>query len=92
MRRTACLAGLAALIVGVLALGAMAQPPQKEGNSGGKDKGKGKGPLEIDRASVQSGIQWFATWDSGLREAQRSGRPILMVSAAPHCAGVSGVW
>lgn len=38
------------------------------------------------------GIQWFPTWESGLREAQRTGRPILFVSAAPHCAGVSGMW
>jgi hypothetical protein len=38
------------------------------------------------------GIAWFATWDSGLREAQRTGKPILLVAAAPHCAGVSGVW
>jgi hypothetical protein len=37
-------------------------------------------------------IQWFATWESGLAEAQRSGRPILLVAAAPHCAGVSGIW
>lgn len=38
------------------------------------------------------GIQWYATWESGLREAQSTGRPILLVSAAPHCAGVSGTW
>jgi len=39
-----------------------------------------------------AGIQWFATWSSGLQEAERSGRPILLVAAAPHCAGVSGTW
>ena len=38
------------------------------------------------------GIPWFATWESGLREAQRTGKPILLVAAAPHCAGVSGIW
>ena len=65
-----------------LATGAAAQPPKKEG----------KGPLEIERSSVKGGIQWFATWESGLREAGRTGRPILLVSAAPHCAGVSGIW
>lgn len=41
---------------------------------------------------VLKGIQWFATWESGLREAQRTGWPILLVSGAPHCAGVSGIW
>ncbi len=39
-----------------------------------------------------AGIQWYATWESAQREAQRTGRPILLVSAAPHCAGVSGIW
>ncbi len=37
-------------------------------------------------------IQGFGTWESGLREAERTGKPILLVSAAPHCAGVSGIW
>src|SRR5262245_23310204 len=48
-------------------------------------------PVDADDGTAQGGIQWFATWESGLREAQRSGRPILLVSAAPHCAGVSGI-
>jgi hypothetical protein len=39
-----------------------------------------------------AGIQWFATWESGLKEAGSTGRPILLVSAAPHCAGVPGTW
>jgi hypothetical protein len=38
------------------------------------------------------GIQWFATWEAGLREAQRTGQPILLVAATPHCGGVSGMW
>lgn len=37
-------------------------------------------------------IQWFATLERGLAEATRTGKPILFVSAAPHCAGVSGMW
>jgi hypothetical protein len=40
----------------------------------------------------QGGIQWFPTLQSGLREAGRAGRPILLVAAAPHCAGVPGIW
>jgi anti-sigma factor RsiW len=39
-----------------------------------------------------AGVAWFATWESGLREAQRTGKPILLVAAAPSCAGVSGIW
>jgi hypothetical protein len=37
-------------------------------------------------------IAWYGTWESGLREAKRSQRPILLVSAAPHCHRVSGLW
>ncbi len=37
-------------------------------------------------------IQWYATLDRGLAEAKRTGKPILLVSGAPHCAGVSGMW
>lgn len=38
------------------------------------------------------GIAWYATLDSGLKEAKRTGKPILFLSAAPHCGGVSGIW
>jgi hypothetical protein len=68
----------------------------------GKDKGKeGAAP---DKKSSQprpgmdsklqkpAQIQWFASLDGGLKEAQRTGLPILLLSAAPHCAGVSGTW
>ena len=37
-------------------------------------------------------IAWYSTWDSGLAAAQQSGRPILLVSAAPHCHQVPGMW
>jgi len=40
----------------------------------------------------EAAIQWYATLDRGLAEAKRTGKPILFVSAAPHCAGVSGMW
>lgn len=41
---------------------------------------------------AEGGIQWFATLESAQAEAKRTDRPILLVSAAPHCAGVSGIW
>ena len=37
-------------------------------------------------------IAWYGTLESGLAEAQRSGRPILFVSGAPQCLGVPGIW
>jgi hypothetical protein len=37
-------------------------------------------------------IQYYATLERGLSEAKRTNRPILFVTGAPHCAGVSGMW
>lgn len=37
-------------------------------------------------------IAWYGTLNSGLAEAKRSGRPILFISGAPQCLGVSGIW
>ena len=42
--------------------------------------------------SSEAAIPWFATLTRGLEEAKRTGKPILFVSAAPYCAGVSGMW
>jgi hypothetical protein len=43
-------------------------------------------------AAFEDRIQWYATWESGRAEAARTGRPILLVSGAPHCHHVSGMW
>lgn len=37
-------------------------------------------------------IAWYGNLADGLAEAQRSGRPILLVSGAPSCLGIPGVW
>lgn len=37
-------------------------------------------------------IAWYGDLQQGLAEANRSDRPILLVSGAPHCLGVPGVW
>ena len=37
-------------------------------------------------------IQWFGTWEQGVAEAKRTGRPILLTAAAPQCRGISGMW
>lgn len=42
--------------------------------------------------AIQPRIAWYGTLKSGLAEAKRSNRPILLVSAAPHCTGVPGIW
>jgi hypothetical protein len=72
-------------------------PPDRDGPP---DRGRREPPdrpeppddQQSQNRTTSGAIQWFATWDSGLKEARRSGRPILLVSAAPHCAGVPGVW
>lgn len=38
------------------------------------------------------GIAWYGTWSQGRAEAERTGRPILLMSAAPQCHGVPGMW
>ena len=37
-------------------------------------------------------IQWYGAWDAAKREAKRTNRPILLLSAAPQCRGISGIW
>ena len=46
----------------------------------------------IAAAEIPSGITWYGVLDEGLAEAQRTQRPILLLSAAPQCAGVPGLW
>ena len=40
----------------------------------------------------QVGIDWYTTWETGLAEAKRSGRPIMFMAAATQCSGVSRVF
>jgi len=70
----------------------------KEGKDKGKDgdspdkKSSQPRPAMDSKLQKPSKIQWYASLDGGLKEAQRTGLPILLLSAAPHCAGVSGTW
>lgn len=43
-------------------------------------------------AELPSGINWYGVLEEGLDEAARTERPILLLSAAPQCAGVPGMW
>lgn len=43
-------------------------------------------------ATVEEGIGWIPTWRQGIAEANRTKKPILLVSAAPQCGGVPGEW
>jgi hypothetical protein len=65
-----------------------------KGNEGAAPDKKSSQPRPAMDSKLQkpSQIQWYASLDRGLKEAQRTGLPILLLSAAPHCAGVSGTW
>ena len=43
-------------------------------------------------AATTPKIAWYGTLKEGLAEAKRSNRPILLVSAAPQCQNVAGMW
>lgn len=45
-----------------------------------------------DWRDVQARIAWHGTWAGARAAAAASGRPILLVSAAPHCGRVPGMW
>lgn len=40
----------------------------------------------------ESGVIWYATWDTALAEAKRTGKPIFFMSAAATCSGISGIF
>jgi hypothetical protein len=43
-------------------------------------------------ASAGDKISWYGTWSQAKAEAKRLNRPILLLSAAPQCHNVSGIW
>ena len=50
------------------------------------------GAVDVHQQPAAPGIAWFGVWSEALAEAQRTNRPILLMSAAPSCQGVPGVW
>ena len=48
--------------------------------------------LMATAADAADRIAWYSTLKQGLAVAKPTGRPILLVSAAPHCHGISGIW
>ena len=86
MRPHIKLMALAAFVA--LAPAAIAEPPGRTGPP------KPEGPVvgSGQTAKERTAIAWYGTWKGALAEAQRSGRPILLLAAAPQCHGISGVW
>ena len=86
---------MSARLVLALAAALLAASPalaQERGGRGGRPGGPPKlektAPLPADAEK----IAWHGTWSEAQAEARRTGRPILLVSAAPHCRNISGVW
>ncbi|MDE0936029.1 MAG: hypothetical protein OSA89_08930 [Mariniblastus sp.] len=43
-------------------------------------------------SQIPSGIAWHGVLTDGLADAKATNRPIMLLSAAPQCAGVPGMW
>lgn len=81
---------------------------EPQDNKGGPGEGKGgpgaRPPLEkpdpegspkqtaAKAGMIPDAIAWYTELDAGLAEAKQTGKPILLMSAAPSCGGVPGVW
>jgi len=44
------------------------------------------------QVAAEQGISWHGTWEGGVAESRRSGRPVLLHIGAPRCDEVPGVW
>lgn len=85
--------GIAVALTLALSSAAMAQPPSGRGGRGPGGRG-GRGAPGPGKVEVAKGerIAWHGTLEGGLAEAKRLNRPVLLLSAAPHCHQVPGVW
>lgn len=65
-------------------------PPEREGPS---RSARPKGAQEdLIQPQTEAQIAWFGRWADAAAEAKRTGRPILLMSAAPQCQQVPGIW
>lgn len=81
------------LAAALLALGALPAPLSAQAGPQQPPAGaRPPGPLPVHEEPTEPGIAWFGTWSEALAEAQRTGRPLLFMSAAPQCSRVPGVW
>ncbi len=72
------------LLLALAALPVLQGPPARSGGP--------QAPPEVEVVERAARIAWFGIWEDAVAEAQRSGRPILLMSAAPSCSGVPGMW
>lgn len=48
--------------------------------------------LTTTAASARERIAWYGNLVEGLEAARQTGKPILLISAAVQCKGVSGIY
>ncbi|MFT7619223.1 MAG: hypothetical protein ACI97A_002873 [Planctomycetota bacterium] len=60
-----------------------------QGPPGNRPRGPGK---TQDWSQIDQRISWHGTWKAALATAKVTGQPILLISAAPSCGGVPGMW
>ena len=53
---------------------------------------RGDTATQEDEIGIPEGIVWYGVLEDGLAEARETGKPIFLISAAPNCVGVSGIW
>ena len=46
----------------------------------------------LAEAALPERIVWYTDWGQALAEADRSGRPLFLMSGAPRCHDVPGMW
>jgi hypothetical protein len=56
------------------------------------DQSTGAASEDIASKPEAAKIAWFGRWDDAREESERTGRPILLMSAAPQCSGTPGMW
>jgi hypothetical protein len=56
------------------------------------DRSRGPRSPELETVNRDQRVAWYGVWDQALAEAKRTGQPILLMSAAPRCNGVPGMW
>ena len=68
-----------------------AEVPERPGRSGRAERTRGA-KQDVVTTPTGDAIAWFGRWDDAKAEAARTGRPILLMSAAPQCQDTPGVW
>jgi hypothetical protein len=80
-------------VAAMLLLGGLMLEAGAQGRRTNRLDQKGNGKIGENTAPIGSkGVVWYATWDTAVAEAKRSGRPIFFMTAAYQCSQIPGVY